>query len=534
MTEEPRVVVGRYRLLRPLGQGGMGAVWAAHDELLGRDVAVKEIWVHGPAAAPVDEKLARRALREAQAAARLRHPGIVTIHDVVTEDGRPWIVMELVPGRTLAAEIAEHGLLTEQRTGEIGLKVLDALRAAHAEGIAHRDVKPANILLDGDRVVLTDFGIAAIDDATALTATGHLIGSPAYMAPERINGKPATAASDLWSLGVTLYATVTGRSPFQRDDTQATVAAVLGSKPLPPPYAGRLWPVIKGLLDKDPESRLTAVESRPLLETVASLAETKPRRPRRWPGARRKSDTVVAPAPTLAATTANEGAQRTVPIAAGTAEIPRPRGRRRRRVAVAIVGAVAVAGVAAGTLWVARADSGRKAPARTRAMVEPLRSAGSASTAAKTSPSSGKPSVTPLLDPCLVGTWRMTSMQIKTSDDKSRYSGAAGATLSIRPDGRTSDDFTKSALLSAAGLSDKWRLRGKETTRVETRGGRIFVSEVSGGHRWEVVRNGRTVSTQKALTSVGDFPYICTEARWTQYGGSTDSTDTWARVSHQP
>jgi tRNA A-37 threonylcarbamoyl transferase component Bud32 len=508
----------------------MGAVWAAHDELLGRDVAIKEIWVHGPADAPVDDKLARRALREAQAAARLRHPGIVTIHDVVTEDGRPWIVMEFVPGRSLAEEIAEHGLLTEQRTGEIGLKVLDALQAAHREGIAHRDVKPANILLDGDRVVLTDFGIAAIDDATALTATGHLIGSPAYLAPERINGKPATAASDLWSLGVTLYATVTGRSPFQRDDTQATVAAILGSKPIPPPYAGRLWPVIKGLLDKDPEGRLTAVESRPLLETVASLAETKPRKPRRWPGARRKSDTVVAPAPTLAAPTANEGEQRTVPIAGETVEIPRPRGRRRK-VAVAIAAALVVAGGAAGPLWVARLDSGREPAAKTRAMVEPLRSA---STTNKTSPASGKPSVTPLLDPCLVGKWRMTSMQITTSDDKSRYSGAAGATMSIWPDGRTADDFTKSAVLTAAGLSDKWRLRGKETTRVETRGGRIFISEVSGGHRWEVVRNGRTVSTQKSLTSVGDFPYICTEARWTLYGGRTNSTDTWARVSHQP
>ncbi len=317
------MILGRYRLLRLLGRGGMGAVWQAHDTLLGRDVAIKEIWFPNAGTEPVDpaDPLVRRALREAQAAARLHHPGIVTVHDVVTDDGRPWIVMELIKGRSLAEAIRDHGLLTEQRTAEIGLYVLDALRTAHRQGIAHRDVKPANILIDAaDRVVLTDFGIAAIDDATALTATGQMVGSPAYLAPERINGRPATAAADLWAVGVTLYATVTGRSPFQREDTQATIAAVLTSRPAVPAHAGRLWPVIKGLLVKDPARRLTAENALKLLANVAyptgSPGPATPtpgrRRPLRWATRPRRQKstleglpgTLAAPPPTIAAPTA--------------------------------------------------------------------------------------------------------------------------------------------------------------------------------------------------------------------------------------
>ena len=320
-----RVVVGRYRLVRHLGRGGMGTVWHAQDTLLQRDVAIKEIWLSNAGHEPVDpaDPLVRRALREAQAAARLRHPGIVTVHDVVTDEGRPWIVMELINGQSLAQIIQEHGLLTEHRTAEIGLQVLDALSAAHREGIAHRDVKPANIMLDAaERVVLTDFGIAAIDDATALTATGQMVGSPAYLAPERINGQPATAASDLWALGVTLYTAVTGRSPFQREDTQATFAAILTSRPATPAHAGRLWPVIKGLLVKDPTRRLGTEQVRKLLANVAHPAgapqpgEPAPgrRMPRWWPAPSKRQEstldglprTLAAPPPTLAAPTAHQ------------------------------------------------------------------------------------------------------------------------------------------------------------------------------------------------------------------------------------
>ncbi|WP_285680839.1 serine/threonine-protein kinase [Actinoplanes sp. NBRC 103695] len=271
MTDESaRMVAGRYRLDRVLGRGGMGAVWQGSDTLLDRDVAVKEIYLPGADSGPVDpaDPRIRRAMREAQAAARLRHPSIVTVHDIALDAGRPWIIMELVNGPSLADVIEKSGPLPAGRSAEIGLQVLDALSTAHRHGTVHRDVKPANILIDTDRAMLTDFGIAAVDDATALTATGFMIGSPAYMAPERINGHPATPAGDLWALGVTIYTAVTGRSPFQREDTQGTIAAILTS-PAVPVDAGHLWPVLAGLLEKDPARRLTAEQARPLLATSA-------------------------------------------------------------------------------------------------------------------------------------------------------------------------------------------------------------------------------------------------------------------------
>ncbi|PWK48036.1 serine/threonine protein kinase [Actinoplanes xinjiangensis] len=261
------MVGGRYRLSGWLGRGGMGAVWEAHDTLLGRDVALKEIYLPEDGAGP-DDPMIRRAFREARAAARLRHRGIVTVHDVVTDDGRPWIVMELIDGPSLAAAIRQHGTLAEHWAADIGAQVLDALRAAHRQGVLHRDVKPANILLGTDRVVLTDFGIAAIDDATSITSTGQMIGSPAFLAPERLDGQPATAATDLWALGVTLYTAVTGRSPFPGGDLPGTLAAILNRSPEPPPDAGLLWPVIEGLLAKDPDDRLTADQAYPLLRAV--------------------------------------------------------------------------------------------------------------------------------------------------------------------------------------------------------------------------------------------------------------------------
>lgn len=339
-----RVVGGRYRLVRMLGRGGMGAVWQAEDTLLARWVALKEVWLPSAGDGPIEpsDPAVRRVIREAQAAARLRHPGIITVHDVIEEDGRPWIVMELVDGRSLADVITAQGLLSERQAAEVGLQVLDALRAAHRSGVAHRDVKPTNVLLAEDRVVLTDFGIATLHGETALTATGQMVGSPAYLAPERISGLPATAASDLWALGVTLYTAVTGAPPFQRDNTPATLMAVLEHRPSPPAHAGRLWPLIKGLLEKDPVRRLTAEQSRTLLQnTIQSLdaadrgGGTNPRPRARLPFLRRNLDdphtadlppTAVAPAPTLAAptqphmdatpVTTEAGGSGTVPVAA--------------------------------------------------------------------------------------------------------------------------------------------------------------------------------------------------------------------------
>ncbi|GAB3460303.1 serine/threonine-protein kinase [Actinophytocola sediminis] len=262
--DEARLVAGRYRLVEPLGRGGMGVVWRAHDELLHRVVAVKEVHLRFGLAEQA-EYAAARSLREARAAAGLRHPGIVAVHDVVIENGQPLIVMELVAGQSLAEVVRGRGLSGEAQVAAIARQVLDALRAAHAAGILHRDVKPANILLDGDRAVLTDFGIAAVSGATALTETNALVGSPEYLAPERVNGQPATEASDLWSVGVTLCVLLRGESPFQREDTQSTLAAVLTYDPPPDLSAGRLWPVIEGLLRKDPAHRLTSGAAMELL-----------------------------------------------------------------------------------------------------------------------------------------------------------------------------------------------------------------------------------------------------------------------------
>ncbi|MEV6638241.1 serine/threonine-protein kinase [Actinoplanes sp. NPDC051470] len=325
-----RVVAGRYRLIRQLGRGGMGVVWQARDEVLDRDVALKEIYLSGLGA---DDPLSVRALREARAAAQLQHSGIITVHDVVIEEGRPWIVMELIDGPSLGQVVADEGVLPEHRVAVIGLQVLAALRVAHRSGILHRDVKPPNILLDGERVVLTDFGIAAIDGATALTVTGQMVGSPAYLAPERINGRPATTASDLWAFGVSLYVAVSGRSPFQREDALSTFAAVLTSDPVPPAGIGRLWPIIAGLLVKDPAGRLTAEPAAELLAAVADLSTVPagPAQPR-WPRRLRSREHAEAVPPAVLAT--SRPGTETSPVRYVTA-------RRRRRAAVRLIGILA-------------------------------------------------------------------------------------------------------------------------------------------------------------------------------------------------
>lgn len=267
---EGRVVAGRYRLAqRPIGRGGMGVVWRAHDEYLHRDVAIKELRLGESADAGESEAAVRRMLREARAAAKLRHPGIVTVHDVVIEDNLPWIVMELIEGRSLADILDNDGPLPLDQAAQVGIQILRALDAAHHRGVLHRDVKPANIMLDGERVVLTDFGIALIDGASALTGTGQMPGSPEYIAPERIDGHEATRAADMWAAGVTLYATVVGRSPFKRKDIQSTLAAAASRDPDPDPRIGRLWPVIQGLLRKQPAERMEAKDAIERLNSVA-------------------------------------------------------------------------------------------------------------------------------------------------------------------------------------------------------------------------------------------------------------------------
>ncbi|MFD3614832.1 protein kinase [Streptomyces sp. NPDC058676] len=266
-----RLIAGRYRLLAKLGHGGMGTVWRAKDETVDREVAVKEPRV--PDHLPDRERANafERMRREARAAARLDHPAVVNVHDVAVVDGQPWIVMELVRGRSLGDALQE-GTLGARDAAKIGLEVLGALEAAHAAGILHRDVKPDNVLLGRhDRVVLTDFGIAQIEGETNLTDTGGFVGSPEYIAPERVLGQRPGPASDLWSLGVVLYAATEGVSPFRRSNTPATLQSVLNAAPAPPASAqGPLAEAINGLLQKDPARRPNAAQVRDLLERTAN------------------------------------------------------------------------------------------------------------------------------------------------------------------------------------------------------------------------------------------------------------------------
>ncbi|MEV5137681.1 serine/threonine-protein kinase [Streptomyces syringium] len=272
-----RTVGGRYRLVSRLGHGGMGTVWKARDEVVDRDVAVKEPRVPDHLPESMRQTVYQRMQREARAAARIDHPSVVTVHDVVIEDGRPWIVMELVRGRSLADRLTE-GTLDPRETARIGLSVLGALSAAHAAGVLHRDVKPDNVLLGPDeRVVLTDFGIAQIEGEQGLTETGAFVGSPEFVAPERVLGQVPGPESDLWSLGVVLYAAVEGVSPFRRTNTPATLQSILSAEPQTPSRgSGALGTLVMQLLRKDPAARPTSAEARQTLESVARPTAPQP------------------------------------------------------------------------------------------------------------------------------------------------------------------------------------------------------------------------------------------------------------------
>nr|WNW38243.1 serine/threonine-protein kinase [Streptomyces sp. Li-HN-5-13] len=309
--QEPtgRLLADRYRLGEVLGRGGMGTVWRAEDEMLGRIVAVKELRMTGTVDEIEKHRLVVRTLREAKATARIRHTAAVTVFDVVEEDDRPWIVMELVAGRSLADVVAEDGPLAPERAARIALDLLGVLGAAHRQGILHRDVKPSNVLIGEDgRTVLTDFGIASVEGDTSITSTGMLVGAPSYIAPERARGKLPGPPSDLWSLGGTLYAMVEGVPPYDRGDALATLTAVM-TEPLPEPRnAGPLRGVIEGLLEKDPAKRMDADAARPLLELIAAgkplpeaetVAVPKPPEPGPEPAAAPIAEPAAGPPPGL-------------------------------------------------------------------------------------------------------------------------------------------------------------------------------------------------------------------------------------------
>ncbi|MFE0106323.1 serine/threonine-protein kinase [Streptomyces sp. NPDC059009] len=315
---EGKVIGGRYRLVERIGAGGMGSVWLGHDDLVDRDVAVKvahlpELLSIEPAA---QAARVERILREARAAARVRHPAIVTVHDVITDGGLPWIVMERIEGESLADLLAREGALSEPEAARIGLHVARALGAAHARGVLHRDVKPANVLLGADgRVVLTDFGIAYIEGDEPLTRSGEFVGSLEYTAPERMGGHRPAPPSDLWSLGVLLFRVLEGWSPFRRETLEGTVAAVLTAESVPVEKGRELGALVRKLLAKVPEERPSAEA---VVEVLRMVAE--PPAP--------------APAPAVLRTAEGAGAR------------PRPRrpARDRRRVVpYAVVAAVLVA-----------------------------------------------------------------------------------------------------------------------------------------------------------------------------------------------
>jgi serine/threonine protein kinase len=364
----------------------MGVVWLARDEAFGRDVAIKEVLLPQQLAEKEREAVFQRTRREARVAARLSHPNVVKVYDVVEYDNRPWIVMELVRARSLTEVVEEAGPLSPQRVAAIGLQVLSALSAAHAAGITHRDVKPGNVLCsDNGRVVLTDFGIASVADDPSVTMHGVLMGSPAYIAPERVRGGPARAASDLWSLAATLYAAVEGRPPYDRGSAVPTVTAVVNEDPDPLQRAGVLGPVLNQIFVKDPDERPNADTIRTLLREVASTPE---------PDA-------------AAATVALKQQASTTPVSPTdlaaelvTDDEPPPASAQRRRaalvVAAAAVGILLIGGSALKNL-ASQPDGDRQAtPVADTVSTSPSPSASEAEPS--TTPASTSPSASPSID----------------------------------------------------------------------------------------------------------------------------------------
>ncbi|MCW7944945.1 serine/threonine protein kinase [Streptomyces hygroscopicus] len=340
------LLAGRYRLVDSIGSGGMGRVWRAHDEVLHRAVAIKEL----TAALYVTESdrpvLLARTHAEARAAARINHSAVVTVHDVLEHDNRPWIVMELVEGGSLADAVKERGRIEPAEAARIGLWVLRALRAAHSAGVLHRDVKPGNVLLAADgRVLITDFGIAQVEGDTTITRTGEIVGSVDYLAPERVRGHDPGPASDVWALGATLYTAVEGRSPFRRTSPLTTMQAVVDEEPEPPQFAGALEPVIAALLRKDPAQRPGAAE---LEQMLAEAAEgRRPRAAQEYVATQHvdvsaeRDTTTHVPRPREAREPETAGGTLYQP-----APPPAPRKRRRGRTVALVLAVAAVVGAA--------------------------------------------------------------------------------------------------------------------------------------------------------------------------------------------
>jgi serine/threonine protein kinase len=281
-TTEPRTIAGRYTLLAEIGRGGMGVVWRGEDTVIGRPVAIKEL---RPAKGAEDDVFAERVLREVRAGGRLNDPAVVTVYDVVADSGAAFIVMELIAAPTLSDLVRAHGPLPAAQVASIGRQVLSALEAAHRAGIVHRDVKPGNVMVaPNGRAKLTDFGIAQAVDDPRLTVSGTIIGSPAFMAPERVAGKQAAPSSDLWSLGATLFFAVEGIMAFERPSTAATLHAIVNEVPYLTRAQGPLASAIMGLLIANPDARLTPSQAHDLFTMAETPAMPSPVETRRYPG----------------------------------------------------------------------------------------------------------------------------------------------------------------------------------------------------------------------------------------------------------
>jgi eukaryotic-like serine/threonine-protein kinase len=326
-------IAERYRFEQLIGRGGMGTVWHATDLLIGRSVAIKDVLLPPHASDDDRQRAQARIRREANAAARISDPAVVTVYDVIDEDERLFLVMEYVPAPSLETVVGQRGPLPVEEVGALGRRLAGALAAAHGRGVIHRDVKPSNVLVpdDGGSAKLVDFGIAAIADTPGITATGFALGSPSFVSPERAEGKPATAASDVFSLGATLYFAIEGVGPFERDSSMATLAAITSKPPRAPKRASRLGPLLLEMMDKDPVRRpdLDAVRSR--------LGDASP--------------AASLPKPEVAASEAGGGETRVVGSLQHRPPAPSPApsaSHRLRWLAVAAAGVLAATGVGVG------------------------------------------------------------------------------------------------------------------------------------------------------------------------------------------